>query len=142
FNELEMAREFFFEKLMDVSSERTLELKPLLRRLTDNISRHPYVLCHRDYHGQNIHIHSDKLYLIDYQDLRMGPDTYDLASLLRDRGVARILGEETELELIDYTPTGACTASPRAARFRRANGARFDAATSRRSCSARSRFSA
>ena len=32
----------------------------------------------------------------------MGPDTYDLASLLRDRGVARILGEETELELIDY----------------------------------------
>ena len=32
----------------------------------------------------------------------MGPDTYDLASLLRDRGVARILGEDTELELIDY----------------------------------------
>ena len=32
----------------------------------------------------------------------MGPDTYDLASLLRDRGVARILGEETELELVDY----------------------------------------
>ena len=32
----------------------------------------------------------------------MGPDTYDVASLLRDRGVARILGEETELELVDY----------------------------------------
>ncbi len=32
----------------------------------------------------------------------MGPDTYDLASLLRDRGVARILGEEMELELVDY----------------------------------------
>jgi aminoglycoside/choline kinase family phosphotransferase len=60
------------------------------------------VLCHRDYHGQNIHIFNEKLYLIDYQDLRMGPDTYDLASLLRDRGVARILGEQTELELIDY----------------------------------------
>ncbi|MEA2338950.1 MAG: N-acetylmuramate 1-kinase, partial [Thermoanaerobaculia bacterium] len=45
---------------------------------------------------------NDKLYLIDYQDLRMGPDTYDIASLLRDRGVARILGEETELELVDY----------------------------------------
>jgi len=102
FNELEMTREFFFEKLMAVASDRTLELKPLLRKLADNISRHPYVLCHRDYHGQNIHILNDKLYLIDYQDLRMGPDTYDLASLLRDRGVTRILGDDLELELIDY----------------------------------------
>src|SRR5437763_2574205 len=102
FNELEMSREFYVEKLMGVTSEVSLALKPLLRKLADNISRHPYVLCHRDYHGQNIHIFNDKLYLIDYQDLRMGPDTYDLASLLRDRGVARILGEDTELELIDY----------------------------------------
>ncbi len=31
----------------------------------------------------------------------MGPDTYDLASLLRDRGVARFLGEDTELEFVD-----------------------------------------
>jgi len=102
FNELQMSREFYVEKLMGVAPETSLELKPLLRKLADNISRHPYVLCHRDYHGQNIHIFNDKLYLIDYQDLRMGPDTYDLASLLRDRGVARILGEPTELELIDY----------------------------------------
>jgi len=102
FNELEMSREFFFEKLMNLPAAETLTIKPLLRKLADNISRHPYVLCHRDYHGQNIHIFNDKLYLIDYQDLRMGPDTYDVASLLRDRGVARILGEETELELVDY----------------------------------------
>ena len=32
----------------------------------------------------------------------MGPDTYDLASLLRDRGVARFLGEQNELELVEY----------------------------------------
>jgi len=32
----------------------------------------------------------------------MGPDTYDLASLLRDRGVARIIGDETELELLEH----------------------------------------
>lgn len=102
FNELEMSRQFYAETLMGVSAEAAQGLKPLLRKLADNISRHPYVLCHRDYHGQNIHIFNDKLYLIDYQDLRMGPDTYDLASLLRDRGVARILGEETELELVDY----------------------------------------
>ena len=32
----------------------------------------------------------------------MGPDTYDLASLLRDRGQARILGDEAELELLGH----------------------------------------
>jgi aminoglycoside/choline kinase family phosphotransferase len=58
------------------------------------------VLCHRDYHGQNLHVSNDTLFLIDYQDLRMGPDTYDMASLLRDRGVARIIGDEDELELL------------------------------------------
>ena len=32
----------------------------------------------------------------------MGPDTYDVASLLRDRGVARIIGDEAELELLEH----------------------------------------
>lgn len=101
-DELEMTREFYVEKLMGVSAEKSLELQPVLKKLAGNIARHPYVLCHRDYHGQNIHIFNDKLYVIDFQDMRMGPDTYDVASLLRDRGVARVLGDDTELELVDY----------------------------------------
>ena len=102
FNELEMTREFYVEKLMGRTAQKSLELQPLLQKLAGNIARHPYVLCHRDYHGQNIHIFNDKLYVIDFQDMRMGPDTYDVASLLRDRGVARILGDETEMQLVDY----------------------------------------
>jgi aminoglycoside/choline kinase family phosphotransferase len=31
----------------------------------------------------------------------MGPDTYDVASLLRDRGAAGVLGSETEMALVD-----------------------------------------
>jgi hypothetical protein len=73
--EMDMSREYYAEKLMGVE---------------------PAV------HGQNIHIINDLLYLLDYQDLRLGPDTYDLASLLRDRGVARLIGDEAELELIEY----------------------------------------
>ena len=42
------------------------------------------VLCHRDYHSRNLMVHEDRLYIIDFQDARMGPDTYDLVSLLRD----------------------------------------------------------
>ena len=102
FNELEMTREFYVDALMGESEESSRKMIPLFRRLADNLAGHPYVLCHRDYHGQNIHIVNGTLFIIDYQDLRMGPDTYDLASLLRDRGVARILGEETEMELLEY----------------------------------------
>lgn len=96
--ELEMAREFYVQKLMQSDVEPIL---PLLKKLCENVARHPYVLCHRDFHGQNLHVFDDTIYLIDYQDLRQGPDTYDMASLLRDRGVARILGDATELELLD-----------------------------------------
>ena len=42
------------------------------------------MLCHRDYHSRNLMLHDGSLYIIDFQDARMGPDTYDLASLLRD----------------------------------------------------------
>jgi N-acetylmuramate 1-kinase len=42
------------------------------------------VLCHRDYHSRNLMLKEGTLYMIDFQDARMGPDTYDLASLLRD----------------------------------------------------------
>ena len=42
------------------------------------------VLCHRDYHSRNLMLHGGMLYIIDFQDARMGPDTYDLVSLLRD----------------------------------------------------------
>ena len=102
FKELEMTREFYVEALMGISGEESRGLVPPFRRLTDKLSRHPYLLCHRDYHGQNILILNNALYIIDYQDLRDGPDTYDMASLLRDRGVARILGEQTEMDLLTY----------------------------------------
>ena len=102
FNELEMTREFYVDALMGEEEESSRRLIPLFRRLTDSLSQHPYVLCHRDYHGQNIHIVNGTLYIIDYQDMRMGPDTYDMASLLRDRGVARIIGDDAERELLAY----------------------------------------
>jgi aminoglycoside/choline kinase family phosphotransferase len=58
------------------------------------------VLCHRDYHSRNLMFHNDLLYIIDFQDARMGPDTYDLVSLLRDSYVD--LPEQTVSELIAY----------------------------------------
>ena len=31
------------------------------------------MLCHRDYHSRNLMLHNDRLYIIDFQDARMGP---------------------------------------------------------------------
>jgi len=67
-------------------------------QIADELAGEPRVLCHRDYHSRNLMIHADRLYMIDYQDARMGPDTYDLASLLRDSYVD--LPEERVDELI------------------------------------------
>jgi aminoglycoside/choline kinase family phosphotransferase len=52
--------------------------------IAGELAGEPRVLCHRDYHSRNLMVHAGQLYIIDYQDARMGPDTYDLASLLRD----------------------------------------------------------
>jgi len=52
--------------------------------MIEELAAEPRVLCHRDYHSRNLMLHQDRLYLIDFQDARMGPDTYDLVSLLRD----------------------------------------------------------
>jgi aminoglycoside/choline kinase family phosphotransferase len=42
------------------------------------------VLCHRDYHSRNLMWDGSTMGVVDFQDARMGPVTYDLASLLHD----------------------------------------------------------
>jgi N-acetylmuramate 1-kinase len=66
------------------------------KRIVTELASEPRVLCHRDYHSRNLMLHDGSLYIIDFQDARMGPDTYDLVSLLRDSYV-----DITERELDD-----------------------------------------
>ncbi len=42
------------------------------------------VFTHRDYHSRNLIYHAGVLKMLDFQDARMGPAQYDVASLLRD----------------------------------------------------------
>jgi aminoglycoside/choline kinase family phosphotransferase len=44
------------------------------------------VLCHRDYHTANLMVDKQNaIRIVDHQDARMGPASYDLVSLLMDR---------------------------------------------------------
>jgi aminoglycoside/choline kinase family phosphotransferase len=52
--------------------------------IVEELASEPRVLCHRDYHSRNLMLSDGSLCIIDFQDARMGPDTYDLVSLLRD----------------------------------------------------------
>jgi aminoglycoside/choline kinase family phosphotransferase len=70
------------------------------RVLAEELAGEPRVLCHRDYHSRNLMLHRGELYIIDFQDARLGPDTYDLVSLVRDSYVD--LTESAVDELIAY----------------------------------------
>jgi N-acetylmuramate 1-kinase len=48
------------------------------------LAARPRVLVHRDYHARNLMLYRDQMFIIDHQDARMGPASYDLASLISD----------------------------------------------------------
>jgi len=75
-------------------------LKRELAHIIEELAADERVLCHRDYHSRNLMLHDSQLYMIDFQDARMGPDTYDLVSLLRDSYAD--LAESAVDELIAY----------------------------------------
>lgn len=69
--------------------ELAAEFRAELDRLVHWLASRPRVLTHRDYHARNLMVRADgSLGVIDHQDARMGPVTYDLASLVYDPYVA------------------------------------------------------
>jgi aminoglycoside/choline kinase family phosphotransferase len=84
--------DFFFEHYFgSLRQERlrhaeTAELKAELNDIAAELAAAPRVLCHRDYHAANLMIDPRKrMRIVDHQDARMGPASYDLVSFLLDR---------------------------------------------------------
>jgi aminoglycoside/choline kinase family phosphotransferase len=69
-------------------------------RISTLLARQPRVLTHRDYHSRNLMRHRGRLYAIDFQDARLGPRQYDLASLLYDSYV--VLPDDLRAALLHY----------------------------------------
>lgn len=85
-SELKFFVTHFLEKYSNADLVRTdrTGLHEEFRIVVQELASESRVLCHRDYHSRNLMLHDGKLHVIDFQDARMGPDTYDLVSLLRD----------------------------------------------------------
>jgi aminoglycoside/choline kinase family phosphotransferase len=68
------------------------ELGRWLEELAVKVASHPVRVCHRDYHFNNLLIRNDdSVGVIDIQDILVGPDTYDIVSLVADRAAARLI---------------------------------------------------
>jgi N-acetylmuramate 1-kinase len=67
---------------LDPSTANALQAD--FKTLCSELASRPRVLTHRDYHARNLMMHGDRMFIIDYQDARMGPVSYDVASLISD----------------------------------------------------------
>ncbi len=92
--------QFFYRHYLvqrpELLPENERELWIELDRICVELASHPRVLCHRDFHIRNLMLCSDSLFVIDFQDARWGPPTYDLVSLLKD-SISLNRGETNEL---------------------------------------------
>ncbi len=70
------------------------EVTAFLDDLARRLASHPYRLTHRDFHFNNLFLYEGRVRAVDFQDMRGGPDTYDLASLLGERGGAGLGADE------------------------------------------------
>jgi aminoglycoside/choline kinase family phosphotransferase len=62
--------------------------------LCARLEQHPFRLVHRDFHVNNLFLRGGSVVAVDYQDMRGGPDTYDVVSLLRERSAAELVGDD------------------------------------------------
>lgn len=86
--ELEFFLEHYFGSLRreQLQHGEMAELRAELNDVAAELSARPRVLCHRDFHSSNLLVDGrGRLRIIDHQDARMGPASYDLVSLLLDR---------------------------------------------------------
>jgi aminoglycoside/choline kinase family phosphotransferase len=84
--------DFFVEHYFGSLRSETLrhaeaaELSAELNDISAELAARPRVLCHRDFHAANLMVDGNqRLRIVDHQDARMGPVTYDLVSFLLDR---------------------------------------------------------
>jgi len=94
FDEAKLAWElnYFFEHYFgslrgeSLSHGEAAGLKVELNDIAAELAACPRVLCHRDYHSANLLVDDkNRVRIVDHQDARMGPASYDLVSLLMDR---------------------------------------------------------
>ena len=102
--ELEHFREWAIEKrpVEQLDEKESGMLESAFQLIEDEMFGSPYILCHRDYHIDNLMVARGKIRVIDFQDAFMAPYPYDLACLMYDRDTSQILGEPLIETIVKY----------------------------------------
>lgn len=74
--------EGYYNKKISVADRE--DFRKLFLAICREALTQPRTFCHRDYHSRNLLVRDGRIRIIDFQDARMGPYTYDLVSLLHD----------------------------------------------------------
>jgi aminoglycoside/choline kinase family phosphotransferase len=107
FWEVNFTVEHFYDKYLArtfTAEDRKIMLEGL-SEICWTLDKQPTVFTHRDFHSRNVMVcpkegGTERFAMIDFQDARMGPAQYDLASLLRDSYYQL---EESQIDLLlDY----------------------------------------
>lgn len=101
--ELDLAREAVFDMLLEspLPADARRAHDRWAESLASEVASQPYALCHRDYHANNLFAIGQDAAIIDFQDLRRGPDTYDLASLLWERTTLSWMSADTARQTLE-----------------------------------------
>jgi aminoglycoside/choline kinase family phosphotransferase len=92
--EIDFCIEHFYQTYLkrDIKPEDLKIMRDGFSEISTLLADEPTVLTHRDFHCRNVMVAPDeqggfdkpRLVMIDFQDARLGPAQYDLASLLKD----------------------------------------------------------
>ncbi|MEO0122864.1 MAG: phosphotransferase [candidate division WOR-3 bacterium] len=97
-------KQFFLKQFCKIPDEKICEIEGdlnlLHKKVVEAVKPINNFLMHRDYQSQNIFVKNGRIRIVDFQSARIGPLTYDLASLLRDAYVR--IDRKNENKLISY----------------------------------------
>ena len=69
---------------LDIKEGDRESLRYIFQNISELMVEYNQVFSHRDFHSRNLMVKNNRLFLIDFQDARLGISHYDLASFLRD----------------------------------------------------------
>ena len=95
----EWERGLFEKYCLKANFQRPLpdDVRAELEGVAAELEREPKALVHRDFQSTNVLWQGDRLSIIDFQGMRLGPAIYDLASLVYDPYVTFTAGERRAL---------------------------------------------
>ena len=98
--ELALFDNWYIQQHLNITLEENAQssLNNVLKLITERCMSQPTVLTHRDYMPRNLMVCEENPGILDFQDARIGPISYDLISLFKD---AFISWEEEQV--LDWT---------------------------------------